>query len=135
MELELIHQNQLATVEYDAENQIGWFTIVGLVNIELAVEAFEAYLKVLDQKPLRGAIFNCMNMKGTFTKLNPWINENWYPAIIPQGYTCWSLATTDAFSKFAGNMLINKLTPKEVTAKIFNSLEKSQEWVYEMVEK
>lgn len=134
MELKLLYQNELAKVEYDPVGKVGWFTIIGVVNVEKSIEAFEAYLKVLDENPIYGAIFNCMDMKGTFTKLNPWINENWYPAIIPQGYKCWSLATTDVFSKFAGNMLINTLTPKEVTAKIFSSVEQSRAWVYGMLE-
>ena len=133
MELEFVFENELAKVEYDKENKVGWFTITGLVNVELGIESFKEYLKVLDRKPLKGAIFNCMEMKGTFTKLNPWINENWYPAIIPQGYKGWALATTDVFSQFAGNMLINKLTPKEVSAKIFNSVEKAEKFVYDLI--
>ena len=76
---------------------------------------------------------NCINMKGTFTNINPWLNEVYYPKMIEEGYKCWSLATTDIFTRFAAGMLINKLTPKEITAKIFGDIDKASEWTYSFV--
>lgn len=133
MELEFIHENSFAKAQYDRENKVLHATYQGLVNVDLAIENFEAIIAKLDECPLRAGIFNCMKMKGTFTKVNNWLNEVWYPAIIPQGYLCWSLATTDVFTRFAASMLINSLTPKEITAKIFGSLEKAESWVYDYV--
>lgn len=130
MELEKIFENSFANVQYDRENKVLRSTYTGLVNADLGVESFQAVLNELPKYPLRGAVFNCLEMKGTFTKLNPWLNSVWYPAIIPQGYICWSLATTDVFSRFAASMLIDKLTPKEITAKLFGTLEKAEDWTY-----
>lgn len=130
MELELLHENEFAKAEYDRENKVLYASYKGLVNTDLAIENFEAVIAKLPECPLKAGVFNCMEMKGTFTKVNSWLNEVWYPAIIPQGYVCWSLATTDVFTRFAAGMLINSLTPKEVTAKVFGSLEKAKEWTY-----
>lgn len=135
MELELILKNEFATIEYDRENRVLRGSYYGVVNAELGTASFQGVLDVLDKYPLRAAIFNCMEMKGTFTQINQWLNEVWYPAIIPQGYICWSMATNDVFTRFAGSMLINKLTPKEVTANIFGSMEKAEKWTYDFIEK
>lgn len=131
MELELIYENDSAKVQYDRERKVLHVRYVGTVNANLAVQIFQAVLDVLPKYPLKAAIFDCMHMKGTFTKINPWLNSVWYPALIPQGYVCWSMASTDVFTRFAASMLINKLTPKEITAKIFNDLGKAEDWVYE----
>lgn len=135
MEFELIHENDFAKALYDRENKILRASYNGLVNPDKAIENFEAIIAKLPEYPLRGGIFDCMNMKGTFTKVNDWLNSVWYPAIIPQGYIGWSMATTDVFTRFAANMLINKMTPKEITAKLFGSLDKAEEWTYDFLRK
>jgi len=135
MELELVFENKFAKVQYDRENGVLRATYKGLVNVDLGIESFQAVLNNLPKYPLRGAIFDCMEMKGTFTQLNPWLKEVWYPALIPQGYVCWSMATTDVFTRFAGSMLINTMTPKEITANIFGSLDKAEKWTYDFLEK
>ena len=134
MELELIHENAFATARYDRKNKVLHASYEGIFNTELTQENFEVIISKLSDYPLRGGVFNCLNMKGTFTKLNSWLNEVWYPAIVPQGYVCWSMATNDVFTQFAANLLINKLTPKEITAKMFGSLEKAEQWTYNFLE-
>lgn len=135
MELVLIHENNFAKALYDKENKVLRVDYTGIVNVNLAIENFEAIIAKLPQYPLRAGIFNCIHMKGTFTKVNDWLNSVWYPAIIPQGYVCWSMATTDVFTLFAATILINKLTPKEITAKVFNSVDKAEDWVMNYLEK
>lgn len=135
MKLEFIFKNDFAEVYYDRENAVLRSSFHGLVVSELGIESFQAVLDELDKYPLRGAVFNCMEMKGTFTQINPWLKDVWYPKIIPQGYVCWSLATTDIFTKFAGKMLINTMTPKEVTANIFGSIDKAEKWTYNFLNK
>ncbi len=133
MELELIHENNFVKAYYDRERQILRANYQGVVNVDLASENFDVIISKLSEYPLRAGIFNCMEMKGTFTKLNDYLKKVWYPAIIPQGYICWSMATTDAFTRFAANLLINSLTPKEITAKLFGSPDKAEEWVYDFL--
>lgn len=135
MELEKIVENDFASAYYDREKAVLKAAYTGIVNVELGIESFQSVLNELGKYPVRGAIFDCMKMKGTFTQLNPWLKEVWYPAIIPQGYICWSLATTDIFTRFAGSMLINTMTPKEITANIFGSLDKAEKWVYDFLDK
>ncbi len=135
MELELIFENKFAKMHYDTEKSVLKADFQGLVNADLAIESFQEILDVLPKYPLRGGVFNCMEMKGTFTQVNPWLTNVWYPAVIPQGYICWSLATTDVFTRFAGSILINKMTPKGVAAKIFGSLDKAEKWTYNFLEK
>lgn len=134
MDLELIFKNDFASAHYDREKAILLAAYTGIVNVELGIESFQAVIDVLPKYQVRGAVFNCMEMKGTFTQLNPWLKEVWYPAVIPQGYICWSLATNDIFTRFAGSMLINTMTPKEITANIFGSLEKAEKWTYDFLE-
>lgn len=133
MEYELIHQNKFATALYDRENKILRASYEGIVNVDLAIENFEAIIAKLPQYPLKAGIFNCMQMKGTFTKVNSWLNEVWYPAILPQGYLCWSMATNDIFTRFAANMLISTLTPKEIAAKLFGSMDEAEKWVFNYI--
>lgn len=133
MELELIIDNKFAKVQYDRENCVLRSAYQGLVNVDLGIESFQAVIDVLSTHTLRGAIFDCMQMKGSFSQLNTWLNEVWYPAIIPQGYICWSMATTDVFTRFAGNMLINTMTPKEITAKLYGSQDKAEKWTYDFL--
>lgn len=133
MKLEVIFENDFASMQYDRLNEVLRAKYTGIVNAELGIESFQKVLDILPKYPLRGAIFDCMEMKGTFTQMNSWLKEVWYPAIIPQGYICWSMATTDVFTRFAGNMLINKMTPKEITASIFGSLEKAEKWTYDYI--
>lgn len=135
MELEFIFKNEFAEVKYDRENAVLRAEYHGVVVPELGIESFQAVLDVLDDYPLRGAVYNCMDMKGTFTQINPWLKDVFYPKTLPQGYVCWSLATTDIFTKFAGKMLINSMTPKEITANIFGSLDKAEKWTYDFLEK
>lgn len=135
MDLELIFENSFAKVQYDREKGIMRASYHGLVNADLGIASFQAVLDVLPKYPLKAAIFDCMQMKGTFTQLNSWLKDVWYPAIIPQGYVCWSMATTDVFTRFAGSMLINKMTPKEITANIFGSTDKAERWVYDFLKK
>ena len=40
------------------------------------------------------------------------------------------MASTDVFTSFAANILINTMTPKEITAKFFKSLDKAEEFTY-----
>lgn len=132
MELELIHENSFAKAQYDRENKVLWVTYNGVVNVDLAIENFKAIIAELDKYPLRGGIFNCMEMKGTFTKVNEWLKVEWYPAL-PKEYICWSMATNDVFTRFAANILINTMTPKEITAKLFGSLDKAEEFTYDFL--
>lgn len=135
MELELIFENKFAKVQYDREKRVMRASYQGMVNTELGIESFQAVIDSLPKYPLSGAVFDCLQMKGTFTQLNQWLNQVWYPAIIPQGYICWFMATTDVFTRFAGNLLINKLTPKEITAKMFGDLDKAEQWTYDYLAK
>ncbi len=135
MELELLFENRFAKVKYDRENGVIRASYHGIVNTDLGIESFQALLDILPQTPIKGAIFNCMEMEGTFTQLNPWLNSTWYPALIPQGYVCWAMSTTDVFTRFAGSLLINTLTPKEITANIFKSTDKAEDWVYQFLNK
>lgn len=133
--MELIFENDFATVKYDRENKVMRASYKGLVKADEGVASFQAMLDVLSDHPLKAAIFDCMKMKGTFTQLNSWLKDVWYPVVIPQGYICWSMATTDVFTRFAGGVLINKMTPKEITANIYGSLDKAEKWVYDFLEK
>lgn len=135
MELEVIFKNEFSSARYDREKRVLWASYKGIVKTDLSIESFQNVLDVLDKYPIRGAVYNMMEMRGTFTNMNQWLKDVWYPALLPQGYICWAMATTDVFTRFAGNMLINKMTPKEVTAHICGSLEKAEKWTYDFLEK
>ncbi len=135
MDLELVFENRFGKMEYDRKGQVLHNTYKGLFVEELAKELFETSMPFIDKNPVRGTVHNSIEMRGTFTNLNGWFKEVYYPFLIPRGYCCWSAAVSDVFTKFAANLLIKQITPKEVQAKVFTRLEDSQRYVYEILEK
>ena len=135
MELEVIFENDYSSAKFDRENGVLWATYKGLVKTDLAIKNFQAVVDELEKYPIKGTVYDLMEMKGSFSNLNQWYKEVWYPALIPQGYICWAMATSDIFTRVAGSMIINKITPKEVTAKIFGSVDKAENWIYEFLKK
>jgi hypothetical protein len=129
MKLDFVFENESSKAEYNEEKKLIIATYKGVVHYEQSVQWFENVLQYTSDHQVRGIAFNCMEMKGTFTKLNSWINENFYPPMIKQGYICWSLATTDIFTKYAASLLINTLTPKEIKVKIFGNMDSVLNWI------
>jgi len=123
MELELITENRFGKFEYDRESHVLHGTFAGVFNLDLGRELFEDVMPFAKDNKIEGAVMNCLEMRGTFTKLNKWFDNVFYPHMIPLGYCCWSVASSDVFTRYAANMLINKLTPKEITAKIFGGMD------------
>lgn len=135
MNLQAIFENDFGKAEYDSENLMLYVKFRGMVKIELSKEVFTEITKfIVDHKIIGGAI-DCMEMKGAFTKLNSWFNTDYFPIMQANGYKCWSMATTDVFSKYAGTLLINMLGPKGITAKVFGDFEKAKEWTLSEIQK
>ena len=117
MELETIFESEASSAKYDRIKGILYATYKGLVKTDLAIQSFQAVVDALDKYPVKATIYNCMEMKGSFSNLNDFYKNVWYPALIPQGYICWAMATSDIFTKVAGSLIINKITPKKLPQK------------------
>jgi hypothetical protein len=133
MVLELIYENSFAKAEYEREKSVLHCTFNGIVNADLGIEMFQVVLDKLSDYPIKAGVYNCTKMKGTFTHVNDWLKEEFYPPMIEQGYCCWSMSTSDVFTRFAANMLISRLTPKGVSAKVFDSTDKAKSWAYKHI--
>ena len=103
--------------------------------LELGKKLFVEVMPFATNNPIHGGVYNCLEMSGPFSKLNKWFNKVLYPHLIPLGYRCWGIATSDVFTQYAANLLINTLTPREVTARVFGDIDKANIWVYNQLEK
>ncbi len=132
--MELIAKNNLATAEYDPELKIVHYKFVGKVNIKLATELLDEVLKFAKTHQVLGVHCDISKLNGTFTMMNDYLVNTYFPPLISQGLICNSMiVSNDVFTTFATNQLIQRMG--DFTIKNFNDIDEGYNWVVENVKK
>ena len=130
-EMENIHQNKFCYAKYHRPTKILFSEYEGRFDYDLTKELMEKIMEYAVHSRISGAVQNLTMVKGTFTKLNPWFKEVFYPHMIPLGYQCWGAAVAnDPFTRFAINALIGSMTPRGFQAKVFSEIDSAEKWVF-----
>lgn len=128
--MELIKENSFAKAEYNPTTCIVYSRYAGDVNVNKALEVLEAQLDFSKSHKVKAIQADLSGLKGTYTMLNEWLENNFFPVIIERGMICHAfIVSSDIFSEFATKDLIKRIGDFEMGT--FNETKKSEEWILE----
>lgn len=132
MGMEEIKSNKGNEVMYDREKKIVHYRMYGTINFESAKEAMEAVRVFTKTNKVLGTVADMSESKGTFTKLNKYIEAEYMPDMIKQGMKCSAMVVpNDVFLQFSADKLISRMG--SFTMQVFPNLEEANAWVEEVV--
>jgi len=130
LNMELITKNDLAEAKYDAEKKIAHYKFVGNVNVKLATEFLNDVVEFSKENKIKGIHCDITELVGTFTMMNDYLVNVYFPALIGQGLQCNSMVVSaDIFTQYATNDLIQKMG--NFTIRNFKDLDEAYKWVEE----
>ena len=130
--MEKIFENSFGKAFYDKNTAMVHESYDGVVNPELAVEVVQSVKDFGVDNKIKGDIINLTNVSGTFTGINDYLAEEFFPVLIERGCVAFAMIlSNDIFTGFAANSLVKKLGVAEI--QLFNSLKEGTEWVNERV--
>lgn len=125
-----VTKNDLAEANYDAEKKIIHYKFVGNVNVTLATEFLNNVLEFSKDNKIKGIHCDISKLKGTFTMMNDYLVNEYFPVLIKQGLQCNSMVvSSDIFTQFATNDLIQKMG--NFIIRNFKDLDEAYTWVEE----
>jgi len=130
--MQVVHENKIVKAVYYPESGIIRFKWTGLIVSDLIKEALEKTMPFIVAHKTLAFVHDSIECRGTFSSVNGWLNSVIIPHMLANGVKCYSIATTDVFSRFAGNALIS-LTKNKMKGKIFANVADSERWVHEIL--
>lgn len=128
----LIGRNKDGVAEYDAANRMVSYKFDGIFNMDSTVELTKLVLKFSEENSIQGILVNIQNLTGTFTKLNGYFVNEYFPPLIARGLKCHAMVVpNDVFTKFSADQLTQKMGA--FTMKNFNDLEQANQWLLEHI--
>ncbi len=128
----LIKENSAGKAEYDEENGIIYSRYKGIVDINKSIEILEAQLTFVSDKTIKALHTDLSELKGTFTLLNNWLQEKFFPIMVQKKLICAAIIySSDIFSQFAINDMIKRVGSTEIQT--FGDYKKAEEWVLEKI--
>ncbi|MGD1846011.1 MAG: hypothetical protein ACFB10_11515 [Salibacteraceae bacterium] len=130
--MELIFENVHGGVRYDRKRQILQYKFVGMVRPELVKEVTGAGLKFAATNKVTGSTADLSELSGTFTALNDYLINEYFPPMIQKGLICHAIIVPhDIFTRFAANALLQRMG--DFTMRTFDNDVDAIQWVYEMI--
>ncbi len=131
--MELIIENRLGVVRYDKENQIVYNKYEGIPHDKPAMEILGALASFAETHGIKGALTDISGLKGTFTKLNRYMTEEYNPRLISSGFRARAVVVSrDVFTQFALNDLVKKTGDIQMNS--FDKIEEAVKWLFSILE-
>ncbi len=131
--MKLIVENELAIVNYDEEKKTVFSVYSGIPSPESLMEILQAILAFSETSRVVAIIGDITGLKGTFTSMNDYILNDYYPPLIERGLKIDVLVVSkEVFAQFELEDLGEIIGGVEV--KMFDSMEVAKEWVFSNVE-
>lgn len=128
--MEIIFENIHGGCRYDRELQVLNYKFVGLVRPELVKEVTNKGLELIKTSRVLGSYADLSELSGTFTALNSYLSDVYFPPMIAQGLKCHGIILPhDIFTQFAANSLIQRMG--DFTMQTFGNESEAKDWVYE----
>lgn len=125
--MELIGKNDHGVAEYDSSTKMVYFKFSGTFNLESTKELLRIEMSFVENNPAYGSVVDLSDMEGTFTAMNEFLVQDYFPVIIKLGRKCQSIIVPqDIFTKFAANSIIQKMG--SFTMQTFGDREEAVAW-------
>jgi hypothetical protein len=136
--MEQIHEKRTSSFyirsDYDSKTQIAFVSGEGLLDLALVKETFETLMNHTVKNTIRAVITDAAKVRGTYTKLNPWFRDTYFPHMQKHGFLCFTSIVDDPCMRFATNMIIQAFVPKGLDAKLTPNIDEAKRWVYDKLE-
>lgn len=130
--MELLFENESTRFYYDKETRISKMAFFGLVDMPKIMEAFKFIVDSKDKLNSKAVISDLRDLRGTYTMLIDYLDENLYPFLAAKGVLCNALIiNSDAFIKFSTKKLSK--TINSVQIKSFEDFESAEKWVNSVI--
>lgn len=117
---------------YDEEKMILHDVYEGMVNAELSMEVFREQLRFAKDNKIIGGLTDITKLKGTFTNLNEYLEQEYLPFLIERGFVALAMVVShDIFSQYAAKDLVQRMEGFELH--IFENYNEAESWLEERV--
>jgi len=132
--MDLIFENKSVKFYFNNETKIFKASFFGVVNIQLITEAFEFIISNPSDLGTKAVITDLTKLKGTFTMLMDYFEDNLYPYLNSKGIICDAIVLNkDIFTKFSVKKLENAIDYIQI--KTFTDEDEALAWIKLLLEK
>ena len=129
----VIAENSSGKGLYDEERKIIHNTFLGPVVIENGMQVFEAELEFVKIHPVFGLFIDVRNLSGSFSQVNPYLEETYYPKMMGKGLHYVSIIVSyDIFSQFSLEDMIQRMGNLDI--RTFFRFSEGLEWLEEQTD-
>lgn len=126
--MEQIAKNEHGYAEYDPQTKVVYYHFIGVFNLEGTKEITNEVMAYSKDRLVEGTCVNLSKLKGTFTAMNSYFTEVYFPALISRGLKCQGIVVPhDVFTKFAADTIVRKMG--DFTMRTFGDASEAHEWV------
>ncbi|MEL6535001.1 MAG: hypothetical protein AAFQ98_06285 [Bacteroidota bacterium] len=127
----LIAENRFGKAEYEPNLKHVYYTFHGRINVDLAKEVCKEVIAFSEDHEISVSMADLSETSGTFTGLQGWLVQNYFPVMIGKGLLGHGIVVPDdVFTKFAAGSLIQKMG--NFMIRTFNNASESKEWMKEV---
>jgi hypothetical protein len=137
MNLELVAENDFGVSQYERVNQIIHYKFRGVANIEKAKEIFHKTLDFSEKNKVSGIQSDIVELIGSFTKLEAYFSEDYFPILQKRGLKCNSIIVSkDIFSKYSAQRLVENSAKHKNTGfkmETFSNIVEGYQWLLKTI--
>jgi hypothetical protein len=127
--METIYLSDFQKVYFDRSKRIINLQYNGFPDNKSGFEGLRKVMEFSSSNPVRGAINDCLKMKGTFSMVNDFVAKEYMPRLVQNGLKAYAIVLSDdVFTKFSAEQLIQKLG-ENANMRFFNNKQEAQKWV------
>ena len=120
--------NNFGAARYDKINRIIFEEYKGIVNVKAALDILRKCMAFSEKHKVLGTFSDLSEVKGTYTMLNKFFEEEYMPVMISRGLKYSGIVVSnDIFTQYATTDIIQRLGTFEIQT--FGSVDTGKAWI------